>query len=373
MEYWDIYDRNKKKTGRTMKRNDWNMKDGDYHLSVLGLVRRSDGRFLITRRKLDKEWAPGWWEVPGGGVRAGESSFEAVVREVAEETGLDVRDCPGGFAFDYRRDNPQEKNNYFVDIYIFQKDFDPADIHLQEEETTAWKAADLEEIRQLAGQGIFLHYDSIRQAFERPQTMKERLDRQFAFIREIDKEKFVSRQTYVSDGSRMENDAEHAWHMAVMAYLLSDYSNEKIDVLHTVMMLLIHDLVEIYAGDTYAYDEQGHKTQKKRETDAADRLYSLLPEDQAAKLRDLWDEFEAWDSPEARFAHVMDNLQPLMLNAATGGRSWKEHGIHLSQPLGRNARTAEGSYKLWDYAFDNFIRPSVENGVLKDDTGDAGE
>ena len=194
---------------------------------------------------------------------------------------------------------------------------------------------------------------------------KTRLEKQFDFCREIDKEKFIGRQTYLSDGKRKENDAEHAWHMAIMAILLNEYANEEIDELKTVTMLLIHDLVEIDAGDTYAYDEEGKKTKKEREERAAERIYGLLPQDQQEKLRRLWEEFEAWETPEAKFAHAMDNIQPIMLNAATDGRSWEEHGVHLSQILGRNQHTAEGSAVLWDYARQNFVQPSVESGKIK--------
>ena len=194
---------------------------------------------------------------------------------------------------------------------------------------------------------------------------KTRLEKQFDFCREIDKEKFIGRQTYLSDGKRKENDAEHAWHMAIMAILLNEYANEEIDVLKTVTMLLIHDLVEIDAGDTYAYDEEGKKTKKEREERAAERIYGLLPQDQQEKLRRLWEEFEAWETPEANFDHAMDNIQPIMLNAATDGRSWEEHGVHLSQILGRNQHTAEGSAVLWDYARQNFVQPSVESGKIK--------
>lgn len=193
----------------------------------------------------------------------------------------------------------------------------------------------------------------------------ERLDKQFAFFREIDKEKKIGRQTYLTGADRKENDAEHAWHMAIMAILLNEYANEEIDVLKTVTMLLIHDLVEIDAGDTYAYDEEGKKTKKEREERAAERIYGLLPQDQQEKLRRLWEEFEAWETPEAKFAHAMDNIQPIMLNAATDGRSWEEHGVHLSQILGRNQHTAEGSAVLWDYARQNFVQPSVESGKIK--------
>lgn len=166
MEYWDIYDKNKVKTGRTMKRNDWCLKDDEYHLSVLGVIRRPDGRFLITQRVMTKEWAPGWWEVSGGGVQAGEESFDAVVREVREETGLDVSNAEGGYIFSYHRENPGKGDNYFVDIYRFDLDFTEEDVKIQEEETLGFRIATLAEIEELAKQGIFLHYDSIKQVFE---------------------------------------------------------------------------------------------------------------------------------------------------------------------------------------------------------------
>ncbi|MCI6242540.1 MAG: HD domain-containing protein [Agathobacter sp.] len=175
---------------------------------------------------------------------------------------------------------------------------------------------------------------------------KKKLDQLFSFFREIDKEKFIGRQTYLTDAKRKENDAEHAWHMAVMTLLLSEYSNEEIDVLHTISMLLIHDLVEIDAGDTYAYDEEGKKTQTQRERKAADRIYGLLPEKQGRKLYDLWQEFEERKTPEAKFARVMDNLQPMMLNAATDGKAWEEHQVELNQILKRNEHTPEGSKLL---------------------------
>lgn len=166
MEYWDIYDADKKKTGRTMKRNDWCLKEGEYHLSVLGVIRRSDGKFLITQRVMTKAWAPGWWEVSGGGVQAGEESFDAVCREVREETGLDVSKAEGGYMFSYHRENPEEGDNYFVDIYRFDLDFEETDVHIQKEETIGFKIASIEEIQELASQGKFLHYDSIKQVFE---------------------------------------------------------------------------------------------------------------------------------------------------------------------------------------------------------------
>lgn len=193
----------------------------------------------------------------------------------------------------------------------------------------------------------------------------DRLEQQFEFIREIDKEKFIGRQTYLSDGRRKENDAEHAWHMAIMTILLSEYANEEIDVLKTVTMLLIHDIVEIDAGDTYAYDEEAKKTQKEREQKAAERIFGLLPPNQGEKFKKIWEEFEARETKEARFARTMDNLQPMMLNDATDGKAWVEHGVHLEQIMKRNQNTAEGSETLWEYAYQNFILPNVEKGRIK--------
>jgi len=178
-ERWDIYDVNKQLTGRTMKRNDWNMQPGDYHLTVLGVIRRADGRFLITQRVMTKSWAPGCWEVSGGGVMAGESSEEAVRREVFEETGIDVcrtsksgadqdncQDFPeGAYRFTYRRDNPHERDNYFVDVYLFDLDVDESDVKIQIEEAAAYMFADRDEIAELGRAGKFLHYDSIKEVF----------------------------------------------------------------------------------------------------------------------------------------------------------------------------------------------------------------
>lgn len=193
----------------------------------------------------------------------------------------------------------------------------------------------------------------------------ERLNKQVDFCREIDKEKNIGRQTYLSDGKRKENDAEHAWHMAVMALVLSEYANEKIDLLKTISMLLIHDLVEIDAGDTYCYDEEAKKSQQAREQAGAERLFSMLPKEQAQKFYDLWREFEEVKTPEAKFARTLDCFQPMMLNVASGGKSWMEHSVKLSQLIHRNEHTPKGSKTLWQYALDNFIMPNVENGKIK--------
>lgn len=166
MELWDIYDRNKQRTGRTMQRNDWCLKDGEYHLTVLGVIVRPDGKFLITQRVMTKSWAPGWWEVSGGAVMAGENSEDAVKREIQEETGLDVSGCEGGYLFSYKRENPGEGDNYFVDIYRYVLDFTEEDVKLQTGEALGYRIASADEIKELAKQGIFLHYNSIKQAFD---------------------------------------------------------------------------------------------------------------------------------------------------------------------------------------------------------------
>ena len=161
MELWDIYDADKKPTGRTMKRNDWCLKNGEYHLTVLGVVARPDGEFLITKRVMTKAWAPGWWEVSGGAA-----SYDAVLREVREETGLDVSRADGGYLFTYKRENPGEGDNYFVDVYRFVMDIDEKDLHLQAAETDGYMFATLDEIKAFAAEGKFLHYDSIKKVFE---------------------------------------------------------------------------------------------------------------------------------------------------------------------------------------------------------------
>ena len=167
MEYWDIYDRDKKPTGRTMKKNDWNMKDGEFHLTVLGVLKRPDKKFLITQRVMTKSWAPGHWEVSGGGVKAGETSREAVNREVLEETGIDVSGIKEDFLYTYSRENPKEGDNYFVDAYLFTVDFELDDVKIQEEEVMDYKLATLKEIKKIAEEGKFMHYDSIKCVFEK--------------------------------------------------------------------------------------------------------------------------------------------------------------------------------------------------------------
>ena len=194
--------------------------------------------------------------------------------------------------------------------------------------------------------------------------MDERLKKQLDFILEIDKEKNILRQTHLSGHGRRENDSEHAWHMAIMAYLLRDYSNEPVDIAKVMLMCLIHDIVEIDAGDTYEYDAEGLKTQKAREDAAKERIFSLLPEDQKEELIALFDEFEDFSTAESKFAHAMDNLQPLLLNNSNGGGDWREHGVSAEQVYGRQRKTALGSEKLYEVT-DYIIQEHIEKGNLK--------
>ena len=195
--------------------------------------------------------------------------------------------------------------------------------------------------------------------------MDERLQKQLDFILEIDKEKNIFRQTHLSGHGRHENDAEHAWHMAIMAYLLQEYSNEKIDVARVMLMCLIHDVVEIDAGDTYAYDAEGLKTQKAREEAAKERLYSILPEDQKKDLVAIFDEFEERKTPEAKFARALDNLQPLLLNNSNGGGDWKNHDVTAEQVYGRQSRTRDGSEKLFEVT-DKILKENIAKGNLRE-------
>ncbi|GAB7231040.1 HD domain-containing protein [Facklamia hominis] len=194
--------------------------------------------------------------------------------------------------------------------------------------------------------------------------MDQRLQKQLEFCLKLDEAKNILRQTHLSQHGRRENDAEHAWHMAVMAYVLRDYANEPVDVGKLLIMCLIHDIVEIEAGDTYAYDEAGKKTQAEREAAARDKLFGMLPADQAAELAGLFDEFDEGKSPEARFANAMDNLQPLILNHSNGGEDWIDHQVTYDQVFQRQSRTEAGSKVLFDYT-QQVLDDHVKKGNLK--------
>ena len=194
--------------------------------------------------------------------------------------------------------------------------------------------------------------------------MTDRLKKQLDFSLEIDKKKNIFRQTSLSGHGRKENDAEHAWHMAIMAYLLREYSNEPVDIQKVMLMCLIHDIVEIDAGDTYAYDPERLETQKEREQAAKERIFSILPDDQKEELTALFDEFENNETAESRFAHSLDNLQPLLLNNSNGGTDWMEHGVTAEQVYGRQRKTKDGSVALYEVT-DKMIKDNIAKGSLK--------
>ena len=192
----------------------------------------------------------------------------------------------------------------------------------------------------------------------------DRLGRQIEFVVEIDRLKRVLRQTWLMDGSRRENDAEHSWHLAAMALLLHEYAAEpNLDLLRVCEMLLVHDLVEIDAGDTFVYDDEGTSDKAEREERAAERVFGVLPDDQGKELRGLWEEFEARATPEARFAAALDRLQPILHNYHTAGKAWQQHGITSAQVIARNQHMAEGSPRLWEYAR-QLIDEAVQRGYL---------
>lgn len=198
---------------------------------------------------------------------------------------------------------------------------------------------------------------------------KERLAQQIAFLAEVDKLKQVLRQTVLLDASRQENAAEHTWHLCLLALVLAEYANGPVDMLRVLKLLLVHDLVEIDAGDTFAYDEQGYLDKAEREERGAARLFGLLPADQGAELRALWAEFEAAQTPEAQFANALDRFQPLLHNHRTGGLTWRRHGVTSDRVLARNAAMAAGSARLWEYAR-ALIADAVARGFLPPGAGE---
>lgn len=193
-----------------------------------------------------------------------------------------------------------------------------------------------------------------------------RLEQQIQFLVEIDKVKNIFRQTYLADGKRKENDAEHSWHIALMAFVLKEYVKEPVDVMKVMLMVLIHDLVEIDAGDTYAYDSVGALDKREREEKAADRIFGLLPKDQRSYFRELWEEFEAYETADAKYAHLLDNFQPILLNDASGGKSWAEHGVKKSQIYKRNEKVEETSDAVWQKIQD-IVQKNIDLGNVKEE------
>jgi putative hydrolase of HD superfamily len=191
----------------------------------------------------------------------------------------------------------------------------------------------------------------------------ERFEQQIRFILEIDKLKTIMRRTYLLNADRAENTAEHSWHLAMMAILLAEHANQPVDVARVIKMVLVHDIVEIDAGDTYFYDTAAAVDKSEREHAAAGRIFGLLPLDQGKELRELWEEFDAGQTADARFALALDRFMPQLHNYHTKGRSWAEHGITADRVLARNEGMAEGSTRLWECA-QVLLNDAVEKGFL---------
>jgi putative hydrolase of HD superfamily len=191
----------------------------------------------------------------------------------------------------------------------------------------------------------------------------EHLLKQIAFIHEIDKVKYILRKTKLFNSNRNENDAEHSWHLAIMAIILAEHANEPVDVLKVVKMLLIHDVVEIDAGDIFLYDTTINHTNTEAELKAAKRIFGLLPEEQAADLIAVWEEFEAGETMEAKFARAMDRLEPLLQNVSNGGGTWKEFDVRYEKVLEKKSVIKNGSVHLWEFAKE-LIEQSVRSGIL---------
>ena len=345
------------------------------------------GRFMICQRPTHK--ARGLlWEFVGGKVEPSETHEQALIRECREE--LDITISVENLFTDVIHPYP----DLTVHLYLYHATIADGVPKLLEHKDLRWITpdeipqfdfcpADVTILRQIVetygdaskGGGFTSHAIQESQCEMDDGSVKrkvcdveadvdaddDRLTRQMDFIRELDQEKEIFRQTFLCSGNRRENDAEHAWHMAIMAFLLEEYANEPIDLLKTIKMILIHDVVEIDAGDTYAYDAEGLKTQAEREKKAADRLFNILPADQAKDLYDLFYEFEAGETAEAKFAKTLDNIQPILLNSTSYGRDWEEKGVKVSQILNRQKRTPLGSVKLWQ----DFARPVLEQNVAQ--------
>ena len=370
-EMFEIMERDGSFTGRKKSRSQVH-RDGDLHgASHIWVYRLTEGKaeLLLQKRSDDKDSFPGCYDVSSAGhLDPGEDFQAGALRELKEELGIlaepnqlqymrtkeiDLTDIFYGKPF---------HNHELIAIYMLELVPANLEISYQKEEISGVMWMEVDTLLRMAKENSFLHCLDLEELEQIAEELHKRmrLKKQMEFLLEMDKEKEIIRQTYKTS-LKKENDAEHAWHLAFMAMLLAEHANQEIDVYRTMCMVLIHDVVEIDAGDTYAYDAKGAKTQKAREEAAANRIFHMLPDDQADWLRKLWDEFEAWETPEACFAHTLDNLQPLMLNDATDGLSWREHQVKKEQPMKRNARTAEGSERLWKYAH-QIIREHVVKG-----------
>ena len=375
MEIFDICNEQGIPTGETVERSIAH-RDGIPHRTVhIWITREAEGRqqILLQQRSLEKDSFPGLFDTSSAGhLQAGDEPLEGAMRELEEELGIKAEASQlkyaGTFHISYEVEfhGAPFKDNEIAFVYVYDGDVDIEDLTLQEEEVIGVEWFDLDEV-----------YEEVKNRFrerfcvpiEGLDVLKKylgdrRLEQQLAFALEIDKEKEIFRQTHLSGNGRNENDAEHAWHMAIMAYLLKEYSNEPIDIAKVMLMCLIHDIVEIDAGDTYAYDEEGLKTQKAREEAAKERIFSLLPTDQKEKLIRIFDEFEEAETAEAKFAHTMDNFQPLILNNSNDAGDWKEHGVSAEVVYARQNNNRFGSERIFEET-DKILKEHIRRGNLK--------
>ena len=375
MEIFDICNEQGIPTGETVERSIAH-RDGIPHRTVhIWITRESAGKrqILLQQRSLEKDSFPGLFDTSSAGhLQAGDEPLEAAMRELEEELGIKAEASQlkyaGTFHISYEVEfhGAPFKDNEIAFVYVYDGDVDIEDFTLQEEEVIGVEWFDLDEV-----------YEEVKNRFrerfcvpiEGLDVLKKylgdrRLEQQLAFALEIDKEKEIYRQTHLSGNGRNENDAEHAWHMAIMAYLLKEYSNEPIDIAKVMLMCLIHDIVEIDAGDTYAYDEEGLKTQKAREEAAKERIFSLLPTDQKEELIRIFDEFEEAETAEAKFAHTMDNFQPLILNNSNDGGDWREHGVSAEVVYARQNNNRFGSERIFEET-DKILKEHIRRGNLK--------
>jgi putative hydrolase of HD superfamily len=341
--------------------------------SVAVLARDEEGRLLLLR-----EAETGLWQTIGGAIEPDESPAEAAIREAAEEASVvveltGIRAVVGGpqFRMTYPNGDLVSYVPTIFDAHVIDgKPRADGDETIDVAWFTTGQLADaaLSEftIALLSDPAVaILGHDTVRvMGSPDAELPPESLPQQIDFILEIDGLKSVRRRTSLLDRSRRENTAEHSWQIALMAVLLAEHADPQVDINQVVMMLLVHDLVEIDAGDTFIYDEQARATQRDRETKAADRIFGMLPAAQGQRMRALWEEFETRESPEARFASAIDRLQPLLSNYFTKGATWKEPGVTQKQVIARNQLIGLSSPRLWAYA-QELIKDAVRQGFLR--------
>ena len=374
-EMFEILNEDGSSTG-ILKERDKVHADGDLHGAVHMWIYRLKGdkaEILIQKRSKHKDSWPGMYDISSAGhLDPGESFIEGAMREMKEELGISSK--AGDFTL-LKKHMVDDRETFYgklfhnreiICMYLYEYVGAESDIIFQESEIDSVKWMELDTLLTLVKDNMIDHCIVYEDLFEVKEEIDKRLRlrKQLSFILEADKEKRIMRQTYKTDMIK-ENDAEHAWHLALMVMLLSEHSNRPIDPFKTMCMVLIHDIIEIDAGDTYAYDDKALESQREREEKAADRIFSMLPVDQGTKLRALWEEFEAYESAEACFAHTMDNLQPTILNNATDGISWVEHGVTIDKPMRRQARTKDGSERLWQVV-NQILRTHVIKGHIKE-------